>query len=618
MKSFHINAMTVDKARRFCFSGDKNGALHILRCSTFELVCHEQVLKGTIQAVAYHDHLQCIGILGKDKFIYIYRFDSEHMRLILEKSYDLRSYCGRQYADLHSESQAIMFHPERPVVATRSANGGLVVLDYSTDEVLIESHFFEGDTVTTQFSRDGRTLLAGSTRGDMAVFIDFAFRFRLRTQEVVETIHWFEETEPGVFLVANDARRLMRLDLKSPLLAESGPVFALDDMEHVCYLDATERVFASSFDYHVYEMDKNDLSVKRVVARLPFKLRWMRPCSEQNDELIVQCRNGLLYRVFIESGRFEVIYGNVGPTLWTCAFRNQNDAIMAGDFSHILRLGIEPNLGETQLSFSSSSPVLEPHSFAKRVVYDPFVDQYLIGTSAGKIYSDKQGEIRLLAQLEGPVRDLCSSPSHPVVFAAIGTGQVIILESLGGRILNKLSFEQPVWALAYNEKHRILAIAERLNFIHLLSFDTMTVLAKVPSRIPKRIKWIDEQTLVFNHSGELQRLVLENGSFRFDPHFFGLINRNTVEDFATDLTGRYLVCINYNKLVMLFDLQDGTQLDSMTLGDDYFKGIMRIPEENYGGSFLVYGRTGKVYHIRIHDAQLIPDGIWSPFRSQTP
>ena len=130
-------------------------------------------------------------------------------------------------------------------------------------------------------------------------------------------IHWFEHVSAGEYLVASDSCFVARLDIESSADPLVSAPFTRDDLEHVTYNPTSGRSFVSSFDRTIYEIDPKTCVVIGPVCHLPFKARWLASMTREPSTLVVQVRNGGLYKYNVETGACLGIIKETPEALWT-------------------------------------------------------------------------------------------------------------------------------------------------------------------------------------------------------------------------------------------------------------------------------------------------------------
>ena len=619
MSAHHINAFCIDREERWLFAGDKSGQLRTISIDDFKIARTLQAHPGTLQSMTSHPHQNYIGLLGKDRAVSVWSYSREgeltrlfHCSTRICSEIDLPPF--------HSESQAIAFHPTLPRLLTRSGNGCVLELDYSDPnhiaEVFAIRVFGLKDVVTVTYTNDGKLVLAGSSDGRVAIIEKGRLKIILTVNETQETVHWFEPWRNESFFLASDSRYLSHFNPTGDLTLKKGDPFAKDDMEHVTYNPVSDRLFASSFDRQVYEIDPLSLKTKGIVFKAPFKLRWIKSLKRNPDLLIAQVRDGSLYKHNVAQNRTEAVVKLTPNALWSAARAFNGDLLLAGEGGYAFQLSIQSTNSVTRIprvQVKKTYLCETDGSYTKRVAASKSSDIAVFGRTNGDILLLEEGKPRTLANVGSAIRDLECFSNKPQLCTVTEAGECLVIDLRDGRILRSFKSEtEPLWSLALNEAMGVIAVGERNGKLHILDSERMEIIQSTFCRLPKRMRWFDEKTLLVTHSDKIDKIEFVEGTWSHEPEFFDT-NGNTVEDFCWDEERRYFVAFNYNKLITLFDAMTGEKLATTYDSMDYMKGCVFL-KKNAGGSdyptdFVTFGRMGQVRLYRIHDEQLMSMGL---------
>lgn len=612
MSAAHLNAFCIDALERLVFAGDKSGRLWVIDPDTLAVLHEVQAHAGTIQAMAAHPTKPLFALLGKDRAVSVWTHEeSGAVRCLFWHS--VRDYSADDFAPFHSECQAIALHPLEPRLATRSGNSAVIELDFEDPAAVRLTRCVRAcglnDLVTVAYSADGTRILAGSAGGTIEVLADGAAPALYTFPGVTETMHWFEPLPDGSYLVACDARKILSFHPDRPEASRWGNVVPRDDVEHVTYNPVSGRVLASSFDRNVYEIDPETLDARRVVFRAPFKVRWIKTLRRDPDALIVQVRDGALLRVDLATGRTVARLKQTPPALWTMAATPGGSLLVAGEGDDYWEVtaGAAGVDRAYDLRWDRRRLGAGEGTYTKRLAVQPGTGHRFFGRTDGTIWVVRNGGAQRLLDTGAAVRDLAVAAHDPWLFAVTEAGEALRIHTGDGHIAARLRTTEPLWSLALNEERGFLAVGERLGKILILRTSDLSEVTSTTSRLPKRARWLDGDTLLVTRSADIDRISYRGGEW---THEIGQFEgpTNTVEDFDWTEDRRYLVVISYTRQVELFDLASGMLLDVVCDGLDYMKGITRLPaganSSGYPHDFMTVGRlgTGKVY--RIHDEQL--------------
>ncbi|NEQ64809.1 MAG: hypothetical protein F6K21_04755 [Symploca sp. SIO2D2] len=612
-----IKSFVLDSNQEFIFAGNLSGQILSINSNTFSLASQVQAHPGGIIAISAHLTLPYVAVLGMDRSVSIWQVHNGHRLEFVSRliTRDLTP-CNDPYefAPILSVSQALAFHDTERRLLTRSGNAGLLELSFESDELdVVKCVRVHGnyDIVTTRFVNYGDKVLSGSNTGQVA--LSYHGEVENKWQFGRETIHWFEHLEDDIYLLASDTRCVIRLDISGNHEPVVGPLFTRDDLEHVHYNKISGRAFASSFDRNIYEFDPYTCKPLKVVFSAPFKCRWIKTLEQDPDTMFVQCRNGGLYKVSLNTGQTIGVIKETPPALWTAAQTAHDEIILAGEGNDAIRLKAK---GATSYGWT---PILKtyvekipgkPMAYTKRLVVQETTGTVLFGRTDGILAWMRNSQTGIVCDLNSPVRDLALSKTYSEVFVATEDGRLRKIHIESGQILVEIRSinNQPIWSLAYNDTRSLIAFAEREGWVTIANADKLTtVLEDRDARRAKRMKWLDADRLLVVRSDELYRIDLNTGEKTLLVKQLG----NTIEDFIWDTEKRYLVLINYQRNIILCDLETGNILNIAPDQMDYSKGMIWLSDSfdvGYGYDFLTFGRDGRLHLFRIHDEKVLSLG----------
>ncbi len=612
-----INAFCVDKDENWIVAGDIGGRLSTIGIEDFKISSSAQACAGTISVVASHGRLPYIAALGMDQTLTVWNQDSSGA-LTLVFSLSLRDIkCDNdteEYLPVITQSQALAFHPTKKRLATRSGNGGLLELEFDEAgyKIISTTRIDEVfDLVTVRYTTDSESILSGFAGGHAALSKDGKVLRRWALDR--EDIHWFEHIDAQTYLIASDSRRAIRLDLSDSGEPLMGKPFALDDVEHVTYNRTSRRAFASSFDRNIHEIDVQTCLKTRIAFQAPFKCRWIKSLERNPSVLIVQCRNGGLYKVDLETSRALAVLKSTPDALWTAVKTRENTLLLGGEGETLTELTAHDASGAYHRKTGFTARVLPLNtvspSYTKRMAVHPDNGLIAFARTDGEILVGNAGQASLLVKLDSAVRDIEFHPSEPVLYACCEDGQVLKIAVATGDILGRYQSALPAWSLALNAQANILAVSERMGSLLFLDSAGMTLVDKESRHTyAKRMKWIDADRLLYVKSTSLWRYDLR----RRAAEELVTPRGSSIEDFSWDPGRRYLVMINYSRNLILSDFETGRTLSTVPDQMDYSKGVMwldaGVSRSGYPYEFISFGRAGVPSLFQVHDSKILTLG----------
>jgi hypothetical protein len=629
-----FRSFAIDPTERFLFAGDISGRLYVIDIDSFEPIVAVQAHAGVIERVAVHPSLPYLGTLAADHTLVLWRYEGSTVTKIHE--IDLRKIAVQNPVSYGFpsvptvEGIALSFHPEKRRALTRNALGA--PLELSFDDEQWETLWCHGyavrdepaDTTEIRYVDGDRRVLFATNRGTIKV-IDPA-RLEAPVFEWSfdrETIHELLHVGGTHYLVPSDGRRIHRIDISGAAPDVNGPIIARDEIESIADAHRSGRAYVASFDRHVYEIDTETCTVKRVVLRTPFKLRWMRCLQRMPSILIVQCRNGALYKVDLEKKSLVGALRETPAALWSGVTLPNGDVVIAGEGSELLKL--QPSRPGDRDRSSGTVPYVarwistsgDPGFYTKRVCYHRPTASVLLGRTDGRVHAlGPRGE-RVVVDLGSPIRDLATSDVGHVAFAVTEDGRAHRIDLEAGVVTAQFqTAEQPLWSLAYNGARELLVVSERYGTHTFLDARTMKVVETVQNAArAKRMRWLDDDTLAFVIVGNVYKLDLASGEC--GTLFEGRLN--TVEDFALDPRRRYFAHVGYYRELALYEYGTFAHLSTTNIDMDYPKGLLWLehPEgaldsssssSGYPFELVVFGRSGVARRYKVHNNCLVAVG----------
>lgn len=610
-----IEAFVVGPAETVLYYATVSGQIVTLDLDTFAVVHELQAHAGTIVAMAIHPTLPYLACLGMDRTVSVWNTAATIPSPLGAAS--IRNLIAENdtvyYLDIRSNAQAIAFHPNERRIITRAASGAVAELAFDS-----AGHFsvvrcvrFHAlyDVVTVRYAMDPPfQVLSGS--GDGEAVLSHEGKVLRRWKIGQESIHWFEHLTGSHYLVASDARLLARIDLQSDDLIAVGPKFASDDVEHVVVNSRTGRVFASSFDRKVYELDPQSCAPLRIVFDAPFKCRWIHSMTRMPERLIVQVRDGSIFDVDINSSRVLNVKRTTPPALWTGVFTGRRQLTCFGEGNRTFEVERgEPSMATTIPKFSATSSDaawIPTTGYVKRADCDENSEIRVLGHSSGVVIVANRDEVSTI-DVGSAVRDLQLIDSK-IAYVVTEGGSTYKLDCNAMEIVGHYSSatRTPLWALAVDSDRSRIAVFERHGNIVILDGGTLECVSVIADGGRcKRAKWLGGGLVMFTKAGEIHVLDMDTCTTSCRISHAG----NTVEDFIWDQAKNYLVCVVYTNRIGLYDFTSGQKLDQVHDQIDYSKGLTWSHGCDMDGvyplDFLTYGRSGSAYLYRIHNESIV-------------
>ena len=144
-------------------------------------------------------------------------------------------------------------------------------------------------------------------------------------------LHWIEHLHGDTYLIASDLGLVARINLSSEEVPIMGDRFAHDDMEFLTYNKTSNRAFATSFDRNVYEIDPVSCQSKGIIYQPGYKCVWAKTLEREPSTLIVQSRNGGLFKADVNTGETIAVIKETPDALWTSLVMPNGNLIAAGE-----------------------------------------------------------------------------------------------------------------------------------------------------------------------------------------------------------------------------------------------------------------------------------------------
>jgi WD40 repeat protein len=618
-------AFCLDPSETWMFAGNACGEIVTINIDSMFVEARIQAHCGIIQAIASHPTLPYVAALSTDRTVSLWgRREGELTFLNLIPLRSIRpSNDPSPVPFVHSTSQALGFHDSKPRLVTRSGNAGVVEVEFAEDGEYricwcLRLHG-TADLISARYVKDDNNILTGSIDGQ---FILSSEGQELRRWQIGKSgnVHWAEHLEGSTYLLASDMRAVARIDVSGKEPTIVGEPFTRDDLEHVTFNCVSKRAFVASFDRLIYEIDTQTCMPTGIVYRPPFKCRWVKTLRRSPSILLVQCRNGGLYKVDLNTGKCISVIKETPGALWTAVNLPGGRIAIAGDGETLTLLsvtGVARLSRATRFSAEKCQLAQLSASYTKRMVLNEQSGCLVMGRTNGDVVvADLQPGLgstsaRVLRNVESPVRDLAIVPDGSGVFVACEDGSVKKIDLASGEILTtwKSAVGQPIWSIAHCPGRAVVAAAERGGNLVILDDVTLEVLfSDIRSGRPKRMKFVGTERLLYNRLDQIFSLDLTTCRETLLLDSQG----NTIEDFIWDRDQRYLVAISYTQNITLCDFHSGEILSIVPDQIDYSKGLVWVKNTDEGPGypldFLTFGRSGSSHYFRIHDEKILAMG----------
>ncbi|GMM85549.1 WD40 repeat domain-containing protein [Pseudoalteromonas sp. MTN2-4] len=615
-----IDSFRTNTNEQFIFATNFDGEVECIDINTFEHINSIKGHVGSIHTVAVHRTLNYVATCGMDNRITVYEYDESGVLSIVD-SISVTEVVpeGEEWDKVITTSQAIDFHPTKKVLAARGGTSGLVEVSFETGkcEILHCSRLHDfWDLITVQYVHDGSgRLLSASNRGDIilsesGVAIN---KWNIHEQLRPHSTHWIEHVAGSTYAIANDALKVITIDIDDLEKTMIGPEnVVLDHLEHLTYNPVSDRMFVSSFDRTVVEVDRYSGEKVKVAFEAPFKCRWLKSLQTNPNHLIVQCRNGALYKVDIDTHEVIATVKRTPDAIWTGFMQNGTVFLSGeGDYFYTLKAtGQEYGSRVTQFDIESTSIFKNGQSYTKRLQSDGNVVAFARTNNVLYTYNLASKSVTDI-ELTSAIRDIELFEEGEKFLACCEDGNVYLGNTDGSSKEKIFTSSTSVWSVSLNKEKGLIAMADRKDRVHFLNMNTGEIthfeyLSEYGSKYIKRIQWVSEDELLVALGGDLIKYRLSTN--KATEHFRA---PNTIEDFAWDKNKRFLIVMSYTRFIYLCDFDSGRLLHTAGASIDYTKGLCFINGED---DFISFGRDGVPYYHRIHDERIVTHGVINNFK----
>lgn len=613
--SWHkIESFAVSNDEQYIYAGTISGEILTINTKTFEILSRTQSHAGKISAIASHTSLPYLATRVGGWRVNLWKQDSQGKIKHLFEINLCKLDSNYKTSVIEAADQAIAFHSNTSRLVTKSSQNSVVEIEFDESGFKIINclNVAQSDPiVTVRYLVNSHKILVGTSPGKVFL-VENGIVLKLWHLSD-EDIHWFEHIGGNTYLVAGDSRQVIQLDTsgsKPPLI---GSTFAQDDFEHITYDQATGEAFASSFDRNVYVIDPLICEPIRILWKAPFKCRWIYILKTYPHTLIVQCRNGGLYKIDTLTSDVIAEIKETPNALWTASKSPDGRIFIAGEGNKFaeLRPYNASNIHRRMTSFISEQVELKPYSnsYTKRLAVNPKTGMLALGRTDGEIFIYDNGTIQFLIRLDSAIRDLKFDNQFPFLYVACEDGKLIKLSTSNGSLVDSWYSSLPLWALALNEDKRILAVSEREGQLIFIDLETFFPIKHESNHTySKRMKWVDEDTLLYGSGDRILKYNLRTETSCSYVNNTG----NSIEDFAWDNNKKYLVMINYNRRIILCNYLTGNVLDIVYDQIDFSHGIIWIDDDiNKSGDpneFFTFGRTGELCFYKVYEDCIVSNG----------
>lgn len=615
MSANNINAFALSCDESVLFGGTKSGQLLAIDPVTLEVTAEVQSHYGSIEVVAVHPKLPVVGMYGKDRNISLFDVSTPRSPKLMQ-TISLRNISPNDDPAIGlfpSTNQVFTFHDTEPRFAGHSGNGGLVEMTFSDNSAeLIHCSRVHGnyDYVTARYVPGTNKLLTGTVRG--LVYLSENGK-TLKTWDFGQhnnrqALHWFEPLPDGSFLIASDGQQIFRFDPEERTPTIYGTMFVRDHLEHVTYHHGSGKAYCTGFDRTVHEISLEDCSSKGIIWESPFKLRWVRRLETNPDIMLVNCRNGGLYQVSVEKKATTRVLKTTPDALWS-ATAGEHALYVFGEGAKVTKMapgGVEKDLRANKFIVTEKQFAENDKFYTKRAISSRDGRHTYFGRTDGSVWSLSNDEVQKMTTLTAAVRDMDVDGDHHL-YVSTEDGILHCIDLTNNQVSEIYRAPTPLWALAHHPGRPLLAAGHRTDGVVLINTETGAIQPiAVGTRFCKRVRWLDDDTLLIGNSGDLVKYSLRLKSSQV------LVSNlpNTIEDFDWTEDRQYLVIVVYSRYLYLVDLTTGVMLGEYGHEMDYGKGVFFIPKHvsqtEYPGDFIAFGRDGLVRQFRIHDDRIIP------------
>jgi WD40 repeat protein len=619
--------MAVSAGEDLVFIGTSTGHVAALDAKTLQLRSDIKANDGSIYGIALNPAGDLIATLGKDKRVSLVSWNGRALQLV--GSYNTRTMRPANdevaYEDVDSDSHAVAFHPTLDRLATHEASGGLVELDFTRTGSFTPLHCTRvcGADDVNSVRYVGDDVYSGS-QGGLVV--------RSRGAEIIYSwhmanggaAHWICDGPGDLLYVANDFGFVAEINRRRNDVHRHGLPFTRDDLECVDYNPVSGRLFAVSFDRNVYEVDITTMTAARVVFAARFKLKYCYSFRSAPDEMLILIRDGSLQRIDVRTGAVLEDFRETALAQWSIVAAEPGTFVIGGESDGIeiyRRSGAREFDAMPTFEAERMSLGMQP-SYSKRIAWHRQSGTLLLARTDGRVYAWQAGQAlaREVLRFDDAVRDIDVQPFATIAYACTEGGLLRKFDFTTGTTLAE--FEEPegrpLWALAYNALHDVIAVGALYGSTYLLGAEHLTQTATGPraSRI-KRMKWISPTQMMMSASKWLEVVDWEKGEHRVLTDQI----ENTIEDFVYDPRSQTAVAISYTGDIALIDTAGRGLISRSPLDIDIAKGIIAAYDAEEQAEkpldVLVVGRVGRPLVFRAFNDKLYGLGALEEARVAT-
>lgn len=614
MSVHKIESFDLSLNETYIFAGNYFGEVLTIDPITFTIIKRFMYHDGSIHKISTHEKLPYIATLGMDGNISLIKYD------VYGNTSLIHNICSRnirpehdQYINGYTTTQLLTFHPTLPKLIGHGGSAAIFEVEF-TDETFNILHccrFLEPyDWITAKYVMNSDSFLLGNNRGIVLLIENWNIsrQWDFGINNNTQAVHWFEEVSTNIYLVASDARRVFLLDITDDNNYVEGEIIAMDHLEHVHYNSHTGKAYTSGFDRKIYQIDIDNCSIIDIVWEAPFKIRWIKTLYSDPEHMIVNCRNGILYKITINNHNNYVVsqINEEVHAMWSAAICNKNIIIGGEGRSHYKLTPSKINLYNNAQEYDISKIELDDdnNSYTKRIMGSDSIA--IIARSNGNIFLNQNDNNTLIFSNEYPVRDICISKDLSTVYIASEDGSAYAVYIHTRVVVQLIKTNTPIWAIAINDDNSVLCVANRIEKFYLIDLKNNHITEKnVGLRFVKRVKFVNNNELLLGSGGSLKKYNINEDLIE------NCINNteNSIEDFFITEDSQYLVVLNYAKVLHLYDYHTYELLFTQSVGHDYGKGIMllngNLNNSGYKKDFILYGRDGGFSYMRIHDEMIL-------------
>ena len=606
----NIEAFCITPDEQTIFAANKMGEILIIDVDTFQILNREQIHMGSMNVIAVHQNGQYLSSLGNDGYLSICKIINESTLVLLHliKIRDLKPEFDR-FKRGPSVSQALALHPKKLRLASRAGTAGVFELEFDEQsyKIIHCTRLHDAyDPFTLCYTGKNNELLSGANgTGGIVLSEDGKI---INKWHAEKGLHWFERLNEDNFLIACDSMQMLRLNIRNNELPYKGPIISRSHLEHITYNPISKKAYTTAFEHKVLEVDPTSGEIKKLIWVPPFKCRWAHSLQSSPDVLIVQCRNGGLYKINVASGRVIQKIKETQHALWTIA---EYDSVLytAGEGNHFQKFmpqSVDDYLYYTRYCAEQHEITKDDYQHTKTLRVN---EKYIaFGRSSGELIVHRMPDLSsvLSVQLSDFIKDIALS-EQDVVYACCEDGALYQVNLITHEVIKLYQSEKPLWSLALNGSK--LAFSNRVDRMYLYNLEKNNVQQWTSQYAFAHVmRWADDQHLYFCGGSMLYKVAVGQ-----DKKSLVLRLPNSIRDFAWDQQRRYLVVVAYTRFLYLCDYGSGEILDVHADRADYSKGITFLDKSKnlsgYHSDFVVVGRAGLPIGFRIHDDRILNCGF---------